>query len=63
MNYLIHKGVPNMTAFKIMENVRKGKGLTEEEAHDAENNVPEWYIESCRRIKFIVPESYAVATY
>ncbi len=62
MNYLIHKGLPNKTAFKIMENVRKGKGITQEEADlMAENNVPEWYIESCRRIKYMFPKAHAVA--
>ena len=62
MNYLIQKGLPNKTAFKIMENVRKGKGITQEEADlMAENNVPEWYIESCRRIKYMFPKAHAVA--
>ncbi|HML38747.1 MAG TPA: PolC-type DNA polymerase III, partial [Bacillota bacterium] len=62
MNYLIHKGVPNKNAFKIMENVRKGKGITAEEAElMAENDVPEWYIESCRRIKYMFPKAHAVA--
>ena len=62
MNYLIHKGLPNKTAFKIMENVRKGKGITQEEADlMEENDVPEWYIESCRRIKYMFPKAHAVA--
>ncbi|MGI6731370.1 MAG: PolC-type DNA polymerase III [Anaerovoracaceae bacterium] len=62
MNYLISKGVPDLTAFKIMENVRKGKGLKDDEvAIMEENNVPEWYIESCRRIKYMFPKAHAVA--
>lgn len=62
MNYLILKGLPNKAAFKIMENVRKGKGITQDEAAlMEENNVPEWYIESCRRIKYMFPKAHAVA--
>ncbi|MDD4563964.1 MAG: PolC-type DNA polymerase III [Eubacteriales bacterium] len=62
MNYLISKGLPNKTAFKIMENVRKGRGITAEEAElMTDNNVPEWYIESCRRIKYMFPKAHAVA--
>ncbi|MGI6727646.1 MAG: PolC-type DNA polymerase III [Anaerovoracaceae bacterium] len=62
MNYLIAKGVPSKIAFRIMENVRKGRGVTEEEAAIMmENNVPEWYIESCRRIQYMFPKAHAVA--
>ncbi len=62
MNYLIQKNIPNKIAFKIMENVRKGKGITQEEADlMTEHNVPEWYIESCRRIKYMFPKAHAVA--
>ena len=56
MNYLILKGLPKKKAFTIMEKVRKGKGVTDEDAElMQQNNVPEWYIESCRRIKIHVP--------
>ena len=62
MNYLIHKGVPHKTAFKIMESVRKGKGVTEEDALVMkQNQVPDWYVESCRRIQYMFPKAHAVA--
>lgn len=62
MNYLIYAGLPHKTAFTIMENVRKGKGLKpEQEQLMKENNVPEWYIESCKRIKYMFPKAHAVA--
>lgn len=62
MNYLIYAGIPHKTAFYIMENVRKGKGLKpEQEALMVENNVPDWYIESCKRIKYMFPKAHAVA--
>ncbi len=62
MIYLIHKGLEAGRAFKIMEGVRKGKGLKpEEEEYMRENNVPEWYISSCKKVKYLFPKAHAVA--
>lgn len=62
MNYLRKHGVPNGDAFTIMEKVRKGKGLTEEqEALMVEHDIPDWYIESCKKIKYMFPRAHAVA--
>ncbi len=59
---LIRYGLENATAFKIMEAVRKGKGLTPEwEAAMREHGVPEWYILSCKKIKYLFPKAHAAA--
>ncbi|WP_428013850.1 PolC-type DNA polymerase III [Athalassotoga sp.] len=62
MIYSIKKGIENSIAFNIMEKVRKGKGLKEEEikimkAHE----IPDWYIESCQKIRYLFPKAHAAA--
>lgn len=62
MTFLIFKGLENKRSFKIMETVRKGKSLDEEtESYMRENGIPEWYIESCKKIKYLFPKAHAVA--
>ena len=62
MIYLISCGMPEKRSFKIMEAVRKGRGLpdgAEEEMVAA--GVPDWYIGSCKKIKYLFPKAHAVA--
>ena len=62
MTYLINMGVESNMAFIIMESVRKGGGLRPEwEAAMLEKNVPEWYIQSCKLIKYMFPKAHAAA--
>ena len=62
MIFLISKGFKDTRAFKIMEAVRKGRGLPEgAEDEMKEHGVPEWYIESCKKIAYLFPKAHAVA--
>jgi DNA polymerase-3 subunit alpha (Gram-positive type) len=62
MIYLIQMGVDQELAFTIMEKVRKGKGVSGKDAEAMRAcHVPEWYIESCRKIKYLFPKAHAVA--
>ncbi|MBU9918502.1 MAG: PolC-type DNA polymerase III, partial [Fusobacteriaceae bacterium] len=67
MNFLIDSGIEKVTAFKIMEFVRKGMPSKNAEQWEnysqlmKEHKVPDWYIESCRRIKYMFPKGHAVA--
>ena len=62
MNYLIEQGVAPKMAFTTMESVRKGKGLKPEmEQAMIDAHVPQWFMESCRKIKYMFPKGHAVA--
>lgn len=62
MVYLMYRGLEPGKAFKIMEKVRRGKGLApEEEDLMRQHQVPEWYIDSCQKIKYMFPKAHAAA--
>ena len=62
MVYLIYKGMEPAQAFKIMEGVRKGKGVKPEDEDAMRRQlVPDWYIGSCKKIKYMFPKAHAVA--
>ena len=62
MNDLIRFGVEKSHAFKIMESVRKGRGLTPEwEEEIRASSAPDWYIPSCKKIKYMFPKAHAAA--
>ena len=62
MTYLLEKNLEPIDAFKTMEDVRKGRGLRpDQEENMKAHNVPDWYIESCKKIKYMFPKAHAVA--
>ena len=62
MGYLINKGVDSALSFTIMESVRKGKGLKPEwEVAMKEKDVPDWYLDSCKKISYMFPKAHAAA--
>ncbi|NLT57485.1 MAG: PolC-type DNA polymerase III [Clostridiales bacterium] len=62
MRYLIQMGLPKEQSFEIMEQVRKGRGLSpEQEARMRAQGVPDWYVESCKLIQYMFPRAHAVA--
>ena len=62
MMYLIHHGVDALKSFKTMESVRKGKGIKPEDVADLKaHGVPDWYIDSCQKIKYLFPRAHATA--
>ncbi len=62
MMYLIHNGIDPLLSFKTMENVRKGKGIAPEVVETLrKGGIPEWYIQSCQKIKYLFPRAHATA--
>lgn len=62
MLYLLNAGMDKKKSFFIMEKVRKGKGLSPEDEEDMRAlDLPDWYIESCNKIKYMFPKAHAVA--
>jgi DNA polymerase-3 subunit alpha (Gram-positive type) len=62
MMYLIHKGIDPLLSFKTMESVRKGKGIKPDVVEKLkEGGVPDWYIGSCQKIKYLFPRAHATA--
>lgn len=61
MIYLMEKGIDRVIAYNIMENVRKGKGLTlEMESTMSKHDIPKWYIKSCNKIQYLFPKAHGI---
>ena len=62
LRYFINKSVDSLKSFKIMERVRKGKGIPAEDVEILKaHGVPDWYIDSCQKIKYLFPRAHATA--
>ena len=62
MVYLMEKGIERENAFAVMEDIRKGKGLSDDFAEMMRKaNIPEWYIDSCKKITYLFPKAHAVS--
>lgn len=62
MMYLIHHGIDPLLSFKTMEKVRKGKGISDDVVETLRSGgIPEWYIQSCQKIKYLFPRAHATA--
>lgn len=62
MMHLIHSGIDPLFSFKTMEKVRKGKGLSEDDIKVMKDGgIPQWYIDSCLKIKYLFPRAHATA--
>lgn len=62
LRYFINKSVDSLKSFKIMERVRKGKGIPADDVEDLKaHGVPDWYIDSCQKIKYLFPRAHATA--
>ena len=62
MNYLMQNGIDPLLSFKTMENVRKGRGIAADVVEKLRaGGIPEWYIDSCQKIKYLFPRAHATA--
>ncbi len=62
MMYLIHHGIDPLLSFKTMEKVRKGKGIDPDVVKKLQDgDIPQWYIDSCQKIKYLFPRAHATA--